>query len=381
MAESVKYRGITITIHPWTRHDGRSYWRFTRSSGGRSAFKTIKEAKDAALREAQMIYGGTLDVSALNKEQIRAIRAIIDADPTCRLVDQFLAWHAKKAPVKLASEAVAEFLAAKEGNRGLSSHNVENLRKRLKDIPEKNIADITPDDLPETTGAPRTRRNKIAAWTTFFRWCVKRGYLPTGELTAPERLDRPQLVRGVPTTWSPDELEILLANVSPQYLPWLALSAYAGFRTEEICPDHKSGKSPLAWEDFAWDRDIIIVRAATAKTGRRRIVPILPALRAILEPLRGKGAIGPHLPPHTPAKGGKQAETTRLGAFVGGWRRNALRHSWISYRAAVVGMAQTAMEAGNSESEARKSYDDAKSADEAAEWFKGPAGAEPTPSI
>lgn len=35
----------------------------------------------------------------------------------------------------------------------------------------------------------------------------------------------------------------------------------------------------------------------------------------------------------------------------------------------LAGVAQTAMEAGNSESEARKSYNDAKSEAEAEEWF------------
>jgi citrate lyase beta subunit len=58
------------------------------------------------------------------------------------------------------------------------------------------------------------------------------------------------------------------------------------------------------------------------------------------------GIVGPHLPPHTPAKGGKEAETTRLGKLLGGWRRNALRHSFLSYRAAQVGIAQAAREAG-----------------------------------
>ena len=96
----------------------------------------------------------------------------------------------------------------------------------------------------------------------------------------------------------------------------------------------------------------------------------LPTVLAWLEAARQEsGPIGPSLPPHKPAAGGRESETTRLGKFVGGWRRNALRHSFISYRDAIVGLAQTAMEAGNSESEARRSYNDAKGADAAAEWF------------
>ena len=194
-------------------------------------------------------------------------------------------------------------------------------------------------------------------------------YLPHGEPTAPERLEKPIVPAAVPTTYTPGELRILLANVAPEYRGWLALAAWAGIRTEEACPDHLSGKDALRWEDVMFDRDIIVIRPEVAKTGRRRIVPLLPCLRAVLEPLKGEGRIGPALPPHKPAKGGKEAETTRLGSLIGGWKRNALRHSFISFRAAEIGLAQTAMEAGNSESEARRSYNDAKSKAEAADWF------------
>jgi hypothetical protein len=63
------------------------------------------------------------------------------------------------------------------------------------------------------------------------------------------------------------------------------------------------------------------------------------------------------------------SETTRLGNLIGGWKRNALRHSWLTYRSAIVGISQTANEAGNSESEARRSYVDAQGEDVAKAWF------------
>jgi integrase len=366
--ETVKYRSVTIPVYPIKRGESE-YWQFRRANGQQVTRSTREKARAAALREAQVIFKGGVDIEDLTPDQIRGIKRMLEVDPDLAMVDEFLLWHSRRAPKKNSLEALAEFLAAKEAGRGLSPYNVGTLRLRLKGLPNKNLADIVPADFPALAGVARTRDNKISAWITFFRWCRKQGYLPFGEATAPERLDRPQIARGVPSTWSPAELRVLLAQVTPCYLPWLALAAYAGFRTEEICPDPKSGKSGLAWEDFQWDRDIIIVRPETAKTGRRRIVPILPALRAILEPLKGQGPIGPHRPPHTPRRSGVEAETTRLGKVVGGWRRNALRHSWISYRAAIVGMSQTAMEAGNSEAEARKSYDDAKAPDEAGEWF------------
>lgn len=368
MSEVVKYRTVSITVYPWRHPSGRDYWRF-RHDGKVHTRADLNVAKAAAKKLAQQTFRGTLDLAAITPAQAAAMKRMIDADPSCKLVDEFLVWHGRRAPRKNSLEAVAEFLAAKEANRGTSPHNVRTLKRHLKSIPDADLSDIRAADLPPIPGSPRTRENVRAAWITFFRWCQAREYLPHGEITAPERLEKPIVTRGVPATWSPAELKTLLANVRPQYLPWLALAAYAGIRTEEICPDKKSGKSPLAWDDFAWDREILIVRPETAKTKHRRVIPICSALAAILRPLAGTGPIGPHLPPSCPPCGGELAETTRLGRIVGGWRRNALRHSFISYRAALVGLSQTAMEAGNSESEARRSYNDAKGADEAREWF------------
>lgn len=369
MSEIVKYRTVQISVYPWTHPSGREYWRF-KAGASHVTRSTLAKAKKAALAHAQTIFKGGLPIEDLTPEQITAMKRMIEADPTCRLVDEFLVWHGRRAPKKNSKEAIDEFLAAKEDNRGKSHYNVANLKRHLAKIPNKVLSDITTADLPAIPGAARTKKNVISAWITFFKWCVKREYLPYDEPTVAERLDKPIVIRGIPSTYTPAQLKILLKNVTPSYLPWLACGALAGVRTEETCPSPESDKSPLDWADFHWDRDLIIVRPETDKNGHRRVVPILPALRAILWPIKKEsGRMCPKLPPHTPQKGGKQAETTRLGKFIGGWKRNALRHSWISYRAAEVGLAQTAMEGGNSESEAKRSYNDAKGKDEAKVWF------------
>lgn len=368
----VRYRTVSITVFPWRHSSGREYWKFR--NGNRSVVRaTLEAAKTEAKKIAEDTYLRGAGLPPMDESQIRAIRRMIEADPRLAMVDDFLLWHGRRKPRKDCHEAIAEFLAVKQANAGRSRYNVANLKRHLAALPKCDLSEITPANLPPLTGAPRTRKNILGAWITFFRWAQRMEYLPHGEPTAPERLEKPIVPQQVPTTYSPDDLETLLSNVSAEYLPWLALAAWAGLRTEEVCPDHKSGKDALRWEDFAWDRNIIVIRPEVAKTGRRRVVPILPALRAVLLPLAGKGRVGPFLPPHTPPRGGKLAETTRLGKFlVGGWKRNALRHSFISYRAAQVGLAQTAMEAGNSESEARKSYNDAKSKAEAELWFTVP---------
>lgn len=363
----VKYRTVSITVFPWSPGGGRQYWKF-RHGKKHIVRNTLEKAKAEAKRIAEDTYLGAARLGGLSNAQTRAIRRMLEIDPNLSLVDDFIAWHSKVRPKKQCREAVAEFLAAKTASAGNSRLNVETLAKHLAVLPNALLCDITPASLPLLTGAPRTRANRRAAWITFFLWALEQEYLPRGEKTAPERLERPIITRGIPTTYTPAELRKLLANVRPAYLPWLVLAAFAGIRTEEICPQHGSEKSPLDWSDFQWERGLIILRPETAKTGHRRVIPINDAIRAWL-PEKASGRVGPMTHPAKASTHGAQAETTRLGDLIGGWKRNALRHSFISYRAAQVGLAKTASEAGNSESEARRSYNDAKGEDEANLWF------------
>lgn len=377
-SHTVKFQSVSIEVRPWRHPGGRDYFRavYHTADGKRHAITraTLAKAKDAAFKKAVELATGTVDFSALAPHQIRAIRRLLDADPQLALVDEFLVWHAKRSPKKLLGVALDEFLAEKEKNRGPSHQNVRTLRTHLnalEPLRERIIAEITAAELPAIDGAARTRRNRRAAWVTFWKWCELREYLPHGEKTAPERLARPIIKRKVPATITPDQLRILFREVSPDFLPWLACVALSGIRTDEVSPAAGGEKSPLDWSDFKWDRKIIIVRPETDKNGQRRIVPISDVLRSWLWPVKkDAGRLTPIRAPWSSPKKGVPAETSRLGTFIGGWKANALRHSFISYRAAVAGLATAATEAGNSESEAKKSYNDAKSAEEGKEWFK-----------
>ena len=364
---TVRYRTVSITVFPWSPRPGVTYWKF--HHGKKTvARNTLEKAKAEAQRVAQETFLGRGKIGLMTDAQTRAIRRMLDADPSLALVDEFLAWKSRRRPDKPCRVAVDEFLAAKRSAAGASRRNVETLALHLAALPAMPLAEIRPADLPPLTGAARSRDNRRRAWVTFFRWCVDMEYLPHGEKTAPERLERPRVVAGIPATLTPAEIGILLANVTPEYLPWLALAAFAGVRNSEMSPV-ASDKPPLDWSDFHWDRELLIIRPDTSKTGRRRVVPILPALAAWLRPVaQQSGRVCPERNP-THRKGKEEAESQRLGKLIGGWKPNALRHSFISYRAAIVGISQAAQEAGNSEAISRRAYQDAKGADMAADWF------------
>ena len=369
---TVKFRTVSLTVFPWSPRPGVQYWKF--HHGKKTVVRsTFEKAREEAKRIAEETYLGSAKLGGLTDAQTRAIRRMIEADPSLASVDEFLLWRARKYPTVTVDAARVEFLALKKRNAGASAYNVTRLAQRLAHLPgDMMLANVTPSDLPALEGEPRTRANHLGAWTTFFRWCRKQGYLPAGEETAPERIERPQIARAVPETWTRAELDILLANVTDNFRAWLYLAAWAGVRVEEIAPEKASKKDGIRWEDFKWDRRILEIRPEVSKMNQRRIIPICDALAAVLKPLAGTGRVVAGLPPHRSPKRGEVAETARLGSLVGGWKRNALRHSWISYRAAMVGIAQAALEAGNSEAVSRRNYHDAMSKADAVAWFAVP---------
>jgi len=380
---TVKSGSVSLVIRPWRHPSGRDYWRFdyyARDGKPRSVTRaTLPKAKEAAFTKAQELAKGSIDLAALQPSQIRAINRMIEVDPNLSKVDEFISWLSRAQPKFPTNSAVSEFLALKEANQGNSTQNLRTLRKHLvpfsKAFEDRPLADLSVSDLEgfltaNAKNGNRTRKNIRASLVTFFRWCRSREYL-TEAKTVAEKLETPITTYKVPDTYTPEEMVILITHVRQVYLPWLVLGGFSMFRTDEIRPIAGSKKSPLDWSDFKWDRDIIIVRPETAKTKRRRVVPIHPVVRRLLWSVRKES--GPVLDADPPTKKGKgkgaESETVRLGKLIGGWRTNALRHSGISYRAAQVGIGQTAMEAGNSEAEVKHSYNDAKGKDEADRWF------------
>ena len=119
----------------------------------------------------------------------------------------------------------------------------------------------------------------------------------------------------------------------------------------------------LDWSAVNLERRIIEVRAGQAKTASRRVIPITDNLRAWLAPLPRRGKVLPHQ--------SLQREVTALAKSLGiAWPRNVLRHSFISYRIAIVKSAdQVALEAGNSAAIIFKHYRELTTEDVATEWF------------
>lgn len=369
-------------------------WRFSWKDPETGKWKygtrsTRVAAVEAAHAQAILLQKGAIDLEAAIRAPATAsiIRRALELGVTHTDLDQLAA--VRSMPTIHLSEAVAQFIEAKRGARGRSTRNLRTLGSHLGSLTEQftpedpNLRDITPEAIESwmhrgDDTSPRTVRNRRSVAVTFWRWCRARRLVPD-ETTAAERTERPIVPRSIPATWSPEELTQLLQACPESHLPWLVLSAFAGIRQEELYqPDHTSGKDVVKWKDIDLEEKTITIRPEVAKVGHRRILPIPPVLASWLARFV-KGPNAKEFGPVDPVCGGcipyrkpdakSKTITGQLGAVVGGWRINALRHSWISYRAVSVGLAQTAMEAGNSESEARRSYHDAKTKAEAKAWF------------
>ncbi|MEI6674895.1 MAG: hypothetical protein WCO57_06930 [Verrucomicrobiota bacterium] len=384
MATTVKVANVTISVLPWKHPSGRDYWRFAylcpvtgkRKWGTRA---TEAKAKKAAHDQAVAIANGAVDPSRLSDAARQNLRRLLEVDPDLKFADDYLRQLGRSRPLVPLTTALSAFLAAKDSNRGASVQNTRTLERYLEPLlahcgPDSIMAEITADTLQRyITGdgarSARYRLNFRRCLVTFWRWARKAGHVADHDTEA-EKTEIPNITRSIPATYTVDQMRTIMFSAAVEHLPWFALAAFGGVRGDEMLPLAGGEKSPLDWSDVDWKAAIITIRPETAKTQHRRIVPLNAALRSWLEPFKAKS--GP-IVTKDPRRGHSVddvAETTRLGRAVGGWKPNALRHSFISYRAAQVGLGKTSMEAGNSESEAKRSYNSAMSEAEANRFFQ-----------
>lgn len=270
-------------------------------------------------------------------------------------VRHFLAAGTPEIVVKPVGEVVAELLEAKRDD-GVSEVYLTDLELRLRRFAEsfrRPIGEIPTRDIEDwlrglSTGA-RNRNNFAAVITTLFSFAKRAGYLPRDRATAADLLTRAKVKAKDIQIFTVEETRCLLNRLRtfrPDLLPFAAIGAFAGLRTAEI--------SRLEWSDIRWDQGHIIVSADKAKTAQRRLVPIQPNLAKWLEPYRtATGKVSPFKRSNF-AIVREVEQVVRHSEGTGElqsleWKRNALRHSYGSYRLPIVkSAAELALEMGNS---------------------------------
>jgi integrase len=258
-------------------------------------------------------------------------------------------------------EVVAELLKIREQD-GASAAYLGQLRTTLN-----RFATQFPGPILEVTGpdvdawlrgldvTAVTRNSMLRCIKVLFSFAKAQNYLPDEKTTAVEQVQLVRVKSDDVVIFTPKEMAKLLHNAPPELVPILAIGAFSGIRMAEL--------NRLDWKAVDLDRRIIEVRAGQAKTASRRIIPISDNLAAWLTPLERNGKIvrTKELQTHVPAL----ARALKIE-----WPRNVLRHSFISYRIAVVQSAdQVALESGNSPSIIFKHYRELTTPEIAEKWF------------
>lgn len=203
----------------------------------------------------------------------------------------------------------------------------------------------------------RTRNNYRNAVLQLFRYARGKRYLPRNEPTVVEDVALAGRAEGAIQIYTTQELRLLLSHAPTKLLPFFAIGAFSGLRSQEIMR--------LDWSDIRFEQGFIEVAAAKAKTASRRLAPLLPALAAWLLPMRRNDMLC-----EARQRFCKRGIVLDDEVFPFTWKPNALRHSYASYRLAdIKDAARVALEMGNSPAMLFRNYREIVTEQQAAEWF------------
>jgi integrase len=302
---------------------------------------------------------------------------------TLREVVDFFLWRNPASLIeKTVREVVDELIEVKTKTKRGDKHlaDLSSRLGRFADAMEMNIGLVTGVmiqmylDSKDVTG--RTRLNHLRHINSLFKFAVRKKYLLKDAMDEIQAVEKPEMELTEIEIFSLDELQEILKVARPEILPWLAIAAFAGLRNAEL--------QRLDWNEVNLTERHIEVTAAKSKTASRRLVPITDNLLAWLKKYKqSSGRITGFenmakqiswLAQELNNRRGIKAEMEGCdpkAILKFAWKRNALRHSFISYRtAALKDVAAVALEAGNSPAMIFKHYRALVTEKEAAKWFE-----------
>lgn len=268
----------------------------------------------------------------------------------------------------------------------------------------RDEAGIHVGGLRKRNGEPvgtRRRDNILKEVRLLFRYARLHSMLPD-VISEPQKVPLIDEGPAAISYFSVSEARLILEQVRPEWQPFVVLILFNGFRTDELVKarNFTKRKDPLRWEDLDWDEREIIVRDVTSKVRRTRVVPFHQITMEWLLPYRqprgyiapqkridrefGRGvrlerAINrllnqaPRLRESRPLQldmpGLTEASPAALLTEFA-WRKNALRHSYGSYRASILkNEHELAEEMGTSVAMIRKHYRNPRPMSEARAYF------------
>jgi integrase len=361
------------------------------ANGEAAVLKLTSNDRAMLVQSQQMLVPFGKQVNIAVSEYVEILRRLPPGMTAAQVFDSYLQRQKNILSQKTVREVVDEMVKAKS-DAGRSDVHVDDMESRLGAFAEAmkmNIGDVTGatiqtylDNLTTTAGndgkarpvSARTKQNHFRHITGLFQFAVRRKYLAKDALDELEAIEEPQGDDSDIEIFTPAELRLLFEVVRKEMVPWLAIAAFAGLRSAEL--------QRLDWSDIDLAEGYIEVTAAKAKTGSRRLVPITDNLLQWLVPYKQDS--GPVTPFESMAKqigwmvddandelldqaeqAGKDKAARKFE-----WKRNGLRHSFISYRLAILkDVGAVSLEAGNSAQMVFKHYRQLVTENESKQWF------------
>jgi integrase len=175
-----------------------------------------------------------------------------------------------------AAELVEQLIAAKRKD-GASKRHLEDLDSRLnrfakaKEFESRMVATITSAEIDKWLRglkvAPISRNNFRRVLLGMFNYAILEDYATSNPAAKAAKAE----VRGKePGILTVQQTARLLETASPEFMPYLAIGAFAGLRRAEL--------QRLDWSEVDFESGLIKVTAEKAKTARRRFVKMQPNL-------------------------------------------------------------------------------------------------------
>lgn len=269
-----------------------------------------------------------------------AIRLIADKAPLLDVVAVGLQHLPANLPQVSVQQVLDEFIEHKVKDVEVGPLYLRDLRNRLGAFAKSfncPIASVSQNHvvnyIRKLGGVKRTRINHRRNIGTLFNYAKEQGYITASPV--PKEIKSRKDSRINVQVYTVEEMAAFLTAAWPEVLVPLAITAFSGARAEET--------KRLQWEQIHLDEEYIEIPDQIAKTGVRRLLPVSANLKAwLIAHQQRTGAVVVYK--NLANQYGKLAKKVGIK-----WKRNALRHSYVSYRvAAIKNIPQVAMEAGNS---------------------------------
>jgi integrase len=326
----------TLAVMPYPHSKTHKYYLNLRPFGqGRKFFKTRAEAEAERLRQLTTLERHGREAVGLPQRElsdfITAKRKLAEYGKNINDAVAFFVDHLERVRrCKTTVGQLADEVIEAKRKDGRAPRYIESLRLYLSKFSHefggRPIAAITVEELDtwlrDLPYSPKSRANFRSHIGVLFSYAARRRMIDFNPIL---HTAKPKLIDKVPEIFAVDELRVLLDTANrdaPDVIPMLAIGAFAGLRDAEI--------KRLDWSEVDLARGHIEVKAAKAKSARRRIVPMQPNLSAWLRPYSEmKGRLVPF-----GARG--KVERARKAAGLARWPQNGLRHSFASYRVAAI---------------------------------------------